>query len=68
MHTRKTILAASIAAVLTTIAVMTFFLLAERFTPAFLASTNASWFVPLALSFSVLSVILVIRNKRREKH
>ena len=26
------------------------------------------WFVPLALSFSVLSVILVIRNKRRGKH
>ena len=26
------------------------------------------WFVPLALSFAALSVILVIRNKRRGRH
>ena len=68
MRTKKILLAAAIAAVLTIIAVVTFSSLAERLAPAFFASTNAGWFVPLALSFSALSVLLFIRNKRREKH
>jgi hypothetical protein len=68
MRSQKDLLAAAIAAVLTIIAVVIFSSLAERLAPAFFASTNAGWFVPIALSFSALSVILVIRNKRREKH